>query len=117
MAPTLINGVTDDMPIAQNEVFGPVLSVIRWSDEEEALRIANNIAYGLTASIWTRDVARAHRLARRVNAGFVWFNETAAHYLGVPFGGFANSGISREEDLSEVRSFTQVKTVNVPLET
>jgi 2-formylbenzoate dehydrogenase len=115
VAPTLITGVEGDMPIAQNEVFGPVLSVITWRDEEEAVRIANGIEYGLTASIWTRDVARAHRLARRIDAGFVWFNETSAHYHGVPFGGFKNSGVGREEDLSEVLSFTQVKTVNVPL--
>jgi 2-formylbenzoate dehydrogenase len=115
VAPTLINGVTQDMPIARNEVFGPVLSVLSWRDEEEAVRIANGIEYGLTASIWTRDVARAHRVARQIDAGFVWFNETAAHYPGVPFGGFKNSGVGREEDLSELLSFTQVKTVNVPL--
>jgi 2-formylbenzoate dehydrogenase len=115
VAPTLITGVRQDMPIANNEVFGPVLSVVTWRDEEEALAIANAVEYGLTASIFTRDLARAHRLARRVDAGFVWFNETAAHYLGVPFGGFKNSGVGREEDLSEVLSFTQVKTVNVPI--
>jgi 2-formylbenzoate dehydrogenase len=115
VAPTLIGGVTQDMPIAMNEVFGPVLSVVTWRDEEEALRIANAVEYGLTASIFTRDLARAHRLARRVDAGFVWFNETAAHYLGVPFGGFKNSGVGREEDLGEMLSFTQVKTVNVPI--
>jgi betaine-aldehyde dehydrogenase len=115
VAPTLITDVRQDMPIAMNEVFGPVLSVITWRDEEEALKIANAVEYGLTASIFTRDIARAHRIARRVDAGFVWFNETAAHYLGVPFGGVKNSGVGREEDLSEVLSFTQVKTVNVPL--
>jgi 2-formylbenzoate dehydrogenase len=115
VAPTLITDVRQDMPIANNEVFGPVLSVVTWRDEEEALRIANAVEYGLTASIFTRDLARAHRLARRVDAGFVWFNETAAHYLGVPFGGFKNSGVGREEDLGEVLSFTQVKTVNVPI--
>jgi 2-formylbenzoate dehydrogenase len=115
LAPTLITDVRQDMPIANNEVFGPVLSVVTWRDEQEALAIANAVEYGLTASIFTRDLARAHRLARRVDAGFVWFNETAAHYPGVPFGGFKNSGVGREEDLSEVLSFTQVKTVNVPI--
>ena len=115
VAPTLIGGVTQDMPIANNEVFGPVLSVVTWRDEEEVLRMANAVEYGLTASIFTRDVARAHRIARQVDAGFVWINETAAHYNGVPFGGFKNSGVGREEDLSERLSFTQVKTVNMPL--
>jgi 2-formylbenzoate dehydrogenase len=115
VSPTLITGVSQDMPIAGNEVFGPVLSVLTWRDEAEAVRIANAIEYGLTASIWTRDVARAHRVARQIDAGFVWFNETAAHYPGVPFGGFKNSGVGREEDLSELLSFTQVKAVNVPL--
>ncbi len=114
--PTLLTDVTAEMPIAQEEVFGPVLSVITWEDEREAVEIANGVGYGLTASIWTRDVARAHRLAREIDAGFIWVNETSSHFRGVPFGGFKNSGVGREEDLSELLSYTQVKSVNVPLE-
>lgn len=113
--PTLLRGVTNDMEIAQEEVFGPVLSVITWDDEIEAIRIANGVRYGLTASIWTRELSRAHALARRMEAGFVWLNETSSHFRGVPFGGFKNSGVGREEDLSEMLSYTQIKAINVPV--
>jgi acyl-CoA reductase-like NAD-dependent aldehyde dehydrogenase len=114
--PTIFTDVLPSMRIAQEEIFGPVLSVLTWREPEEALRIANGVSYGLTASIWTRDVATAHRMARRVEAGFVWVNNTSKHFAGAPFGGFKDSGVGREEGVQELLDFTQLKTVNVALD-
>ncbi|MGD0556715.1 MAG: aldehyde dehydrogenase family protein [Streptosporangiaceae bacterium] len=113
LAPTLFDNVRPDMRIAQEEVFGPVLSAITWSTEEEAIDIANSVDYGLTASVWTNDVRRAHRVVRELEAGFVWINGSSAHFTGVPFGGFKLSGLGREENLDELLSYTQIKAVNV----
>lgn len=114
--PTMFDGVTPDMTLACEEVFGPVLSVIRWSDEAEALRIANQVEYGLTGAVWTRDIGRAHALAHDLDSGFVWINDAASHYTGVPFGGWKASGLGREESLEELLSYTQLKTVNLRLD-
>ena len=113
--PTILVDVTPGSRIAQEEIFGPVLSVIRWSEEDEAIRIANGVRYGLTASVYTNDIRRAHRMARALDAGYVWINGTGAHYLGLPYGGFKSSGLGREECLEELLSYTQVKAVNVLL--
>ncbi len=113
IAPTLFDNVRPDMRIAQEEVFGPVLSAITWSTEDEAIDIANSVDYGLTASVWTNDVRRAHRVVRELEAGFVWINGSSAHFTGVPFGGFKLSGLGREESLDELLSYTQIKAVNV----
>jgi 2-formylbenzoate dehydrogenase len=113
--PTIFDGVTPEMAIAREEVFGPVLSVLTFADEEEAIAIANGTDFGLTASLWTDDVGRAHRIARRLEAGYVWINGASAHYIGCPFGGFKDSGVGREEGIEELHSFTQTKTVSTPL--
>ncbi|MEA2467888.1 MAG: betaine-aldehyde dehydrogenase [Thermoleophilaceae bacterium] len=115
IAPTVFGDVTPDMRIAQEEIFGPVMSVLTFRDEDEAVALANGVDYGLTASVWTNDLRRAHRMAARVASGFVWVNDSSKHFPGAPFGGYKNSGVGREEGLEEMLSFTQVKTVNVNL--
>ena len=111
--PTIFAEVTPRMRIAREEIFGPVLCVLRWSDEAEMLRAVNDVEYGLTASIWTRDLASAHRTAARVEAGYVWVNSSSAHYLGAPFGGYKHSGLGREESIEELMDATQIKNVHV----
>lgn len=111
--PTVFADVTREMRIFREEVFGPVLSIIRWRDEDRLVEDINGVEYGLTASIYTQELATAHRLARRVEAGYVWINTTGAHYLGVPFGGYKKSGMGREEGFDEVLAYTQVKNVHV----
>ncbi|KCZ86603.1 aldehyde dehydrogenase family protein [Hyphomonas hirschiana VP5] len=115
MPPTVFADVTMGMKIAREEIFGPVQAVIKWSDEAEMLRQVNQVEYGLTCAVWTRDVARAHRIISRVEAGFCWINDVARHALGSPFGGYKQSGIGREECLEELLSFTQEKNVWINL--
>lgn len=114
--PTVFADVTPDMRLFQEEVFGPVLAVIPWDDEETLLDQVNSVEYGLTASIWTKDLVRAHRLAARVESGFVWINKVGSHFIGAEFGGYKKSGIGREEGLSELLSFTQNKNIHVSLD-
>lgn len=113
--PTIFADVQPHMRIAREEIFGPVMSVFRWSDEEEMFRHVNGTEYGLTASIWTRDLKRAHKAVRQLEAGFIWVNQTSRHYLGVPFGGSKHSGLGREECLEELLDFTEIKSVNIQL--
>lgn len=111
--PTVFDGVEQRMRLAQEEIFGPVQSVITWKDQEQVLEMANSVMYGLTASIWCRDFAKAFRMASEIQSGFVWINDSSKHFLGVPFGGYKQSGLGREECLADLLSYTQVKSVNV----
>jgi len=113
--PTIFAGVKPDMKIASEEIFGPVLSVLKWHDESQMIRDVNRLEYGLTCSIWTRDLETAHRTAAAVEAGFVWVNEVSKHFIGAPFGGVKQSGIGREESVDELISFTHEKNVHVNL--
>lgn len=113
--PTIFAGVNPDMKIAAEEIFGPVLSVLKWDDEQEMIRDVNRLEYGLTCSIWTRDLETAHRTAAAVEAGFVWVNEVSKHFIGAPFGGVKQSGIGREESVDELISFTHEKNIHVNL--
>ena len=112
---TVFADVTPQMRIFKEEVFGPVLSIIKWSDEEQLIADINSVEYGLTASIYTRELSLAHRLARRIEAGYIWINTSSAHYVGTSFGGYKKSGIGREEGLEELLAYTQVKNVHVML--
>ncbi len=111
--PTVFTDVTPSMKLAREEVFGPVLAVFRWSDEEDLFAAVNGTEYGLTASIWTRDLVTAHKAAARVAAGYIWINDCSAHHIGAPFGGYKQSGLGREESKDELIEFTQIKNVNV----
>jgi betaine-aldehyde dehydrogenase len=113
--PTVFTDVTPDMRIAKEEIFGPVLSVLRWKTFDEAIAIANGTEYGLTASIWTRDIKQALRAAKAVNSGYIWINGFSAHYRGTPFGGLKNSGLGREEGLDDLLSYTETKAIHIIL--
>jgi acyl-CoA reductase-like NAD-dependent aldehyde dehydrogenase len=102
------------MRIAQDEIFGPVLSVMSWTEEREAIELANQTPYGLTASIWTNDIDRALAAAQRIEAGYVWVNDVETRYPGLPFGGWKQSGIGTEQALAEeLLSFTRSKSVSI----
>ena len=113
--PTIFTGVTQKMRIANEEVFGPVLSVLKWRDEDRLFEDVNAVEYGLTGSIWTTSLANAHRAAARVESGYLWVNGASSHFLGASFGGYKQSGIGREEGADELLTFTQVKNINITL--
>src|SRR5258706_545662 len=108
-----LGGMNMSMRLAKEEVFGPVMSIFKFANEAEALAIANAIDLGLTAAVWTNDINRALRVAQSVQAGYVWVNGVGQHYRGVPYGGFKNSGICREEGISELLSYTEEKVINI----
>ncbi|MGH7740915.1 MAG: aldehyde dehydrogenase family protein [Candidatus Eiseniibacteriota bacterium] len=108
---TVLDQVENHMKVAQEEIFGPVLSVIRFEGTDDAVRKANDIVYGLAAGIWTRDVKKAHAVARRVQAGTVWINAYNFYDAGMPFGGYKASGFGRDLGPESLREYTQVKSV------
>jgi aldehyde dehydrogenase (NAD+) len=111
VSPTVFTGVKHEMRIAQEEIFGPVAAVIKFRDEEDALRIANGTAYSLAAGIWSSDIVRVHRFARRLKAGTVWVNTFGPTDVRLPGGGARDSGFGREHGDMAVENFTEPKVV------
>jgi acyl-CoA reductase-like NAD-dependent aldehyde dehydrogenase len=109
--PTVFTGVDNSSRLAQEEIFGPVASVIRFSGEDEATRLANDVDFGLAAGVWTKDVARAHRMIKRLRAGTVWVNAYRVAHHAIPFGGFKQSGLGRELGTDALDADTEVKSV------
>ncbi len=114
--PTVFDDVKDDMKIAREEIFGPVMSIIRFKDINDAIQRGNRTPYGLAAAIWTRDLAKAHRLASMLRAGTVWINCYDVFDAAAPFGGYKMSGIGRELGKYALANYTEVKTVTVALD-
>ena len=113
--PTLITGAHNRMRVAQEEIFGPVLVVITFEDEAEALKMANDIRYGLAAYVWTRDLTRGHRVAEAIESGMVWINSQNVRDLRTPFGGAKESGIGREGGHYSFDFYTEITTIHVAL--
>jgi len=109
--PTIFTGVSNDMRIAQEEIFGPVLSIIRFKDEEEAVRIANDVRFGLGAGVWTQNIGRAIRVSERIKSGTVWVNTYRAVSFMSPFGGYKDSGVGRENGAQAIYEYLQLKSV------
>jgi betaine-aldehyde dehydrogenase len=108
----VFDGVTPDMRIAREEIFGPVMSILVWSDYDEMLARVNELEYGLTTLIVTNDLHTAMETAERVEAGYVWVNANG-RYLGAPYGGWKHSGLGQEECFDELLSYTRIKNINM----
>ena len=115
LQPTVFDGVTPDMTIAREEIFGPVLAAIEFGDVDEAIARANDSNYGLAAAVWTKDIKKAHYVARKLQAGTVWINTYNVYDTAAPFGGYKQSGFGREMSMHALEHYTQVKSVWVDL--
>ena len=113
--PTVVTGVTPESTIVREEVFGPVLAAYKFSDEDEAVALANDTVYGLAGAVWTKDVHRAHRMAAAIRAGTVWVNAYRVVAPNMPFGGFGMSGLGRENGIDAINEYTETKSVFVEL--
>ena len=100
---------------AREEIFGPVLSVMRWSALDDVIEMANSVEYGLTAAVWTNDITKAMRTAQHLQAGYVWINGVNAHVRAMPYGGYKNSGVGRERGMEELYSYTEEKSIHIML--
>jgi acyl-CoA reductase-like NAD-dependent aldehyde dehydrogenase len=109
--PTVFDGVSNTMTIAREEIFGPVLSIIPFKDEDDAVLKSNDTEYGLAAAVWTRDVSRAHRVARALKSGRVWINTYAEADSVMSFGGYKQSGYGREMGAESIEAYTQTKSI------
>ncbi len=115
LLPTVFDGATNDMRIAREEIFGPVVSIIPFDTEDEALRLANATPYGLSGSIWSRDIGKALRTARGLQAGVISVNSNSSVHTEAPFGGYKMSGIGRELGMAALDLYTETKNVFIDL--
>lgn len=115
ITPTVFSDVQQSMRIAQEEIFGPLMCVLKWNDEDTMWKEVNSVEYGLTGAIYSSNAATAHKAAKKMEAGYVWVNTSGTHFLGIPFGGYKQSGKGREHSLDELYDMTQCKAVHVCL--